>query len=161
MTRFTAAALCVLGTIALAAPSVRAHGIETSLEHFAGLSAGMPIEGGDLEVESRFSTGLPATAAVVRLLPPDGGEPIEVGQTDEEGRLRFALPEGARDDWEIQVDAGPGHRDYIGLSEDLEPAAADTLSLQRRGGWNAPLPVLALGLLGGATGGAILRRRRR
>ena len=159
MTRFPAAALCLLGSIALAAPSVRAHGIETSLERFAGLRAAMPLEGGDLQVESRFSTGLPASAAAVRLLPPDGGEPIEVGQTDDEGRLRFALPEGARDDWELQVDAGPGHRDYIGLSEDLEPPETDTLSL-RPAGWPTPLPVLALGLLGGATGGAILRRRR-
>ena len=159
MTRFTVATLCALGSLVLTAPSVRAHGIETSLEHFAGLRAAKPLEGGDLQVESRFSTGLPATAAVVRLLPPDGGEPIEVGQTDDEGRLRFALPEGARDDWEIQVDAGPGHRDYIGLSEDLEPPETDTLSLHPAG-WTTPLPVLALGLLGGATGGAILRRRR-
>jgi nickel transport protein len=41
-----------------------------------------------------------------------------MGRTDAQGRLRFELPGELSDGWELQVDAGPGHRDYLELPED-------------------------------------------
>jgi nickel transport protein len=161
------AAVTSLG--ALAAGEARAHGIESSLQRLEGLSAALDFSrsasGERLELRSRFSSGLPATEAAVRLLPPDGGAPIEVGRTDAGGRLTFALPRQAGDDWEVQVDAGPGHRDYLGLSEDgmapegeaVRSARPDLLSRVRL----SPLaPALLIGLLGGAGLRRRWRRRR-
>ena len=131
-------ALALAGTAALLlAPSTAAaHGIETDLRRFAGLSSrldfgeqgpgGIPAAAPPSEafqLHSSFSTGMPAAAAVVRLLPPHGGEPIDLGRTDAEGQIRFALPPQAGTDWEIQVDAGPGHRDYLELAPTEESAA--------------------------------------
>lgn len=53
------------------------------------------------------------------MVSPDGTASVELGQTDAAGRLTFALPARARADWEVQVDAGPGHRDYIELPGSL------------------------------------------
>jgi nickel transport protein len=80
-----------------------------------------------LQLQSRFSSGEPAQSATVRLVPPEG-EAIVLGQTNAEGRLRFQLPRQAGSDWELQVDAGPGHRDYLELNESLMDAGA-TLSM--------------------------------
>ncbi len=94
----------------LAAPSARAHGIESTLERVGDRLSRTPYQ-----LESHFSSGLPAREASVRLVSPDGTASVNLGQTDAEGRLTFALPARARADWEVQVDAGPGHRDYIEL----------------------------------------------
>jgi nickel transport protein len=80
-----------------------------------------------LQLQSRFSSGEPAQSATVRLVPPQG-EAIVLGQTNAEGQLRFQLPRQAGSDWELQVDAGPGHRDYLELNESLMDAGA-TLSV--------------------------------
>lgn len=131
-------------------PVARAHGIQSQLERFGGLS---------VQLESGFSTGMPASQAEVRLLPPDGS-PIALGQTDDHGRIRFQLPPQAGADWEIQVDAGPGHRDYLeipaarsgtgsGRSESVPPLRR----LSHLQGW------LLLGLAG-SLGGLMLRRPR-
>ncbi len=157
-----AAAAALLALAATLAPQPgRAHGIETSLQRLSGLSASL---------ESRFSTGAPAADAAVRLVPPDGRQPIELGRTDAAGRLAFRLPGGVRDDWELQVDSGPGHRDYLELGEAGAagtPAAAgqpEALRQLRREAahplqaWLLPLGGLAL--IGG-TAAAGLRRRRR
>jgi nickel transport protein len=97
----------------LSAAPVDAHGIETNLEALQRLNESFAAE--RLQLESRFSTGEPASDAAVRLLPPDGGQPIEVGRTDAAGQLRFDLPPRSGTGWELQVDAGPGHRDYLEL----------------------------------------------
>ena len=76
---------------------------------------------------------MPAVAAAVRLVPPDGGAPIEVGRTDADGQIRFTLPPQAGEDWEIQVDAGPGHRDYLELAPTEELAAHAGPGRRRRG----------------------------
>ena len=55
---------------------------------------------------------LPAT---VRMVSPDGTASVDLGHTNADGQLTFTLPAQARADWEVQVDAGPGHRDYIEL----------------------------------------------
>lgn len=92
------------------APAVRAHGIETNLERVGGLLSNSPYQ-----LESRFSTGLPAHDAAVRVVSPDGTASVALGHTNAEGQLTFQLPAQARADWEVQVDAGPGHRDYLEL----------------------------------------------
>lgn len=136
----------------LASGGARAHGIQSSLERFGGLSA---------QLESSFSSGDPARDAEVRLVPPGGGAPIALGHTDSQGRLSFHLPPQATADWEIQVDAGPGHRDY------LEVPSAGTARLPSvstsEGQARGPLsPTLALSALGisGLLGGLLMRRPR-
>lgn len=98
-----------------------AHGIQTNLESVSPLSEQVRRE---FLLQSEFSTGEPAEDAMVRLLRADG-ETIELGRTDGEGRLRFEVPREAATDWELQVDAGPGHRDYLELSEAGAAAAAE------------------------------------
>jgi len=137
-----ATALAGVALLAMASTTpVRAHGIESSLERLSPLSAGSftspakpsaakasrasakRIPSDTLQLESRFSSGEPAQSATVRLVPPQG-EAIVLGQTNAEGQLQFQLPSQAGSDWELQVDAGPGHRDYLELSENLMDAAA-------------------------------------
>lgn len=156
-----AGAAALLTLMAAVVPqAARAHGIETSLQRLGSLSASL---------ESRFSTGAPAADAVVRLVPPGASQPIELGRTDAAGRLAFRLPGGARDDWEVQVDSGPGHRDYLELGEagaagtPAAPGRPQALRPLRHGSalplqaWALPLGGLAL--IGGTAAG--LRRRRR
>ena len=134
-------------------PVARAHGIQSQLERFGGLS---------VQLESSFSTGMPASHAEVRLLPP-AGSPIALGHTDDHGRIRFRLPPQASADWEIQVDAGPGHRDYLEVpaahggtspgTDGSRPGSVLPLRLSHLQGW------LAFGLAG-SLGGLMLRRPR-
>ncbi len=141
-----------------AAPPARAHAIESSLDRVTALN-------NDFLLESRFGTGEPADEAIVRLMPP-GGQPIEVGRTDGEGRLRFSLPSQASPDWEVQVDRGPGHRDYLELpgsqtpAPGLEPSAPSRpirpLALPPSTGW-----LLGMSAIGGGAAAMLALRRRR
>lgn len=166
------------GSVFLGSAPVRAHAIESSLQRIMELRQSMDrakgapeASGGDLQLESRFSNGLPAAAATVRLLPPDGGDPIELGRTNESGRFQFRLPAQAGSDWEIQVDAGPGHRDYLEMPGS-EPAgsasAAPPPALSQAGREtvvrrvNGLPAMLMLGLVSGVgLGGLLLRRQGR
>jgi len=104
--------------LASAAP-VHSHAIESNLERLSSLTD-------QLVLDSRFGNGEPAADAVVRLIPP-GGTPIEVGRTDASGQLRFRLPQNATATWEVQVDQGPGHRDYLELpTAEASPSALPT-----------------------------------
>lgn len=106
-------ALRILGgcTLAvLATPVAHAHGIESTLERLGRSTLNSPYQ-----LESKFSTGVPARDAAVRMVSPTGDSSIALGHTNGEGQLTFTLPEQARADWEVQVDAGPGHRDYLEL----------------------------------------------
>ena len=114
----------LIGLAALvAAPvQVRAHAIESSLERLTSLNESLgrsaAAPGPDtLRLESQFSGGQPASDAAVRIVPPDGGTPIELGRTGADGSIVFTLPPEASNQWEVQVDAGPGHRDYLELPE--------------------------------------------
>lgn len=165
MSRVLLPALIGLTTLVASAGPLRAHGIESSLESLTRLTeAHLPASSTPagraprLQLASHFSSGLPASDALVSLVPPGGGEGISVGRTDASGRLSFALPSGIAPDWEIRVDAGPGHRDYLELPGAKGPAhqAQTPLSRLQPVGW---VPLLGLGLLGGA--GCALRRRRR
>lgn len=162
--------------------AVRAHGIETNLEQFAGLASSVngskASNSGRFRLQSHFSSGVPASSAAVRLVPPDGGASIEIGRTDSEGQLSFALPAEARADWEIQVDAGPGHRDYLELPAGVgssdgghamghAPAPLGPVAAWRRT-WRMLAPeglasagpaLMGLGMVGGL-GGLLWRRRR-
>ena len=152
--------------LVMAGGGAHAHGIESSLERLGPLTDAKAFErprdsGSALQLESRFSSGVPASDAAVRLVPPDGGTPIDLGRTDAEGRLTFALPGGARPDWEVQVDAGPGHRDYLEL-----PTAPGASHARRSEGPQLPRlmavepGVVALGLLSVIGAAPLLRRRR-
>lgn len=141
----------IAGGLLLAPQSGRAHGIQSNLERLSGLQASL---------ESSFSNGLPASNANVRLVPP-GGTPIELGHTDAKGHLSFQLPARASADWEIQVDAGPGHRDYL----EVPPQPKDRSAAMSRS--EGPLQgslnhLLALALVGsaGILGGLLITRPR-
>jgi nickel transport protein len=86
----------------------RAHAIESSLDRLQSLRDGLVLQ-------SHFSTGEPVVGAKVRLVPPGGGEGVELGQMDASGRLAFNLPKQVDGTWEVQVDGGPGHRDFLDL----------------------------------------------
>ena len=146
--------------------SARAHAIESSLERVSGLTD-------SLLLQSRFSADQPASNAEVRLVAPDGNT-IALGRTDASGSLQFQLPKGAGAGWELQVDQGPGHRDYLELpaasdNAPRQPASqANRPSLVERSWWSArellsqpqPLALAGLVALGGLGGVALVRRRR-
>lgn len=142
--------------LASAAPA-HSHTIESSLERLSSLTD-------QLVLDSRFGNGEPADDAVVRLVPPNG-EPIEVGRTDASGQLRFQLPSNATSAWELQVDRGPGHRDYLELPG-AAPALSTGFNSSRPGhgirtgqGIRTWLALLGLSAAAGALGGALSWRR--
>ena len=113
----------LLALAPLAWPSLaHAHGIESSLSPLRGLN-------NQLLLQSQFSNGEPARDAVVRLVPPDG-HPLDLGRTDGQGQLSFALPKDAQGSWELQVDGGPGHRDYLEMPVQRGQAQLDRVSGQ-------------------------------
>lgn len=135
-----------------------AHAIESTLERVSGLTDALVLQ-------SRFGPEQPASGAEVRLVSPSGSA-VALGRTDASGSLRFQLPRGAGPDWELQVDQGPGHRDYLEI-----PAASaaggvpgQRVSLLQRSWWGAreallqPQPLALAGLV--ALGGLAWRRRR-
>lgn len=127
----------------LATPALMAHGIQSTLDYLPITSSSSGA--GSMQVQSSFSTGLPASDAAVRLLPPDGGEAIELGHTGPDGRLTFTLPPTASSGWEIQVDAGPGHRDYLAPTDaGVAPAGngigGHAAAPEQHRIWRGPLP---------------------
>lgn len=103
--RIALMATALLG-LALTQPlKTEAHGVESSLRYLEG----------QLELTSSFSTGEPVEGAVVRLLQADGTPGKELGRIDAEGKLEVTLPELADGLVDLQVDGGPGHRDYLTL----------------------------------------------
>jgi len=142
---------CLSAAVVAAAGSAQAHAIQTNLEasRYNHL----------LLLQSSFGDGQPAQAALVSLVPP-GGKPIPVGRTNSKGQLSFALPSDANGHWDVQVDGGPGHRDYLSLpvnkgqadlnriSDGLQPNPTEWLSA-----WLSPLNLAAPWTLVGAVGG--------
>ena len=128
----SSAAVLGLATLVLSAGPTHAHGIESSLTRLESLSR-------TLVLQSHFSSGQPTADAMVRLIPP-GGQPLELGRTDSRGQLSFELPRNASGAWELQVDGGPGHRDYLEMPVQSGRAQLDQLSIQPlRSGWMAGL----------------------
>jgi len=138
----------------LLAPAAGAHGIESTLERLGRLTANSPYQ-----LETRFSSGVPAQDAAVRMVSPTGDASVELGHTNAQGQLTFTLPAQARADWEVQVDAGPGHRDYV----ELPATAPDSLHSQAAPASHALARTLrslgAVALLG-AMAGLLLNRPR-
>lgn len=139
---------------ALAAPAARAHGIETNLERLGDRLSNSPYQ-----LESRFSSGLPAKEARVRMVSADGTASVEIGATNAEGRLTFSVPAQAKADWEIQVDAGPGHRDYIELPGTQPPGLQGKVQRLSHPLARALPPLGAVALLG-SVAGVLLHRPR-
>ena len=83
----------------------KAHQIESALHYLDG----------DLQLSSSFSNGEPTQDAVVRLLNADGTPGQELGRTDADGRLSLDLSTVGNGTIDLQVDGGPGHRDYLEL----------------------------------------------
>jgi nickel transport protein len=136
-------ALRVLALALLLSPATAlAHGIESSVTHLQSVSD-------SLVLESRFSNGQPTADALVRLVSPDGRS-VELGRTNAAGQLSFALPKQANGDWELQVDGGPGHRDYLEMPVQAGQAQLDRISEHHHGnpmGWLTALGATAM-LLG-------------
>jgi nickel transport protein len=121
MTQPVPTALRALALALLLSPAAaQAHGIESSLTRLESLTD-------SLVLESRFSNGEPTSDAVVRLVAPDG-ESLELGRTNANGQLSFALPKQANGEWELQVDGGPGHRDYLEMPVQQGQAQLDQIS---------------------------------
>ncbi len=121
MTQPVPTAVRALALALLLSPAAaQAHGIESSITRLQSLSD-------SLMLESRFSNGEPTSDAIVRLVAPDG-QAMELGRTDAEGQLSFALPKQANGDWELQVDGGPGHRDYLEMPVKQGQAQLDRIS---------------------------------
>lgn len=127
--------------LSLSPLAARAHGIQSNLELIDAISASLGMRDGGrqpaarrLHLNSSFSTGEPVAAAAVSLVAPDGSTAIDLGRTDDEGRLTFALPKQAGADWELQVDGGPGHRDYLELPASNGAAAGQATASRREPG---------------------------
>jgi nickel transport protein len=142
-----AAALLSLA-VGLAAGPAHAHGLESSLERVADLNS-------TFELKSQFSTGVPAAGAAVTLVAP-AGQTVAVGRTDAQGQLRFRLPAVVDGSWEVRVDQGPGHRDYL----ELPGAAAERGSALTSHGLTRlpPLASLAWGGVALVLVGVLVRR---
>jgi len=125
--------------VVLAASPAMAHGLESSLERVADLNKTFALT-------SQFSTGVPAAGAAVTLVAP-AGQTVAVGRTDASGQLRFQLPAQVDASWEVRVDQGPGHRDYLELPGD----ASERRSTLSSAGLNRFRPLASL-----AWGGAAL-----
>ena len=144
-------ALAPLLWVGVLAGAAQAHGIESRLSPLRGLTD-------QLQLHSQFSNGEPTRDAVVRLVPPQG-QPLELGRTDGQGQLSFTLPKGANGAWELQVDGGPGHRDYLEMPLQAGQVQLDRISEQShpaQGDWR-----LGLGGLGAAAMLLGLQRIRR
>ncbi len=85
--------------------AAKAHAIESTLNYLDG----------SLELQSHFSTGTPVEGAVVRVLEANGAPGRELGRMDQQGKLSLSLPDMKEGTLDLQVDAGPGHRDYLML----------------------------------------------
>lgn len=123
-TSWTSAGLLASALLALSGSPASAHGIESSLTRLEALSS-------QLMLQSQFSNGEPTSDAIVRLVSPDG-KAQELGRTDAKGQLSFALPKQATGEWELQVDGGPGHRDYLEMPVKGGQAQLDQISEHRR-----------------------------
>lgn len=97
------APLLLIGS-ALTTPAC-AHQIESALHYLDG----------DLQLSSSFSNGEPTQGAVVRLLKADGSPGQELGRTNADGQLILDLSSLDNGVVDLQVDGGPGHRDYLEL----------------------------------------------
>ena len=129
MVRLLASLLLFGGLGAIPIPT-QAHQIESALHYLNG----------ELELSSSFSNGEPTQGAVVRLLNADGSAGQELGRTDHTGRLTLNLDSVRDGIVDVQIDGGPGHRDYLEM-----PVQAGQVNLDEV--VSLPLSLVLLGLL--------------
>jgi len=108
----------------------QAHQIESALHYLNG----------EVELSSSFSNGEPTQGAVVRLLNADGSAGQEMGRTDQAGRLTLNLDTIKDGVVDLQIDGGPGHRDYLAM-----PVQAGQVKLDEV--VSLPVSLVLLGLL--------------
>ena len=104
------------------------------------IESGLHYLNGEVELSSSFSNGEPTQGAVVRLLNADGSAGQEMGRTDQAGRLILnfdTIKDGVVD---LQIDGGPGHRDYLAM-----PVQAGQVKLDEV--VSLPVSLVLLGLL--------------
>ncbi|GAB7079324.1 cobalamin biosynthesis protein CbiL [Megalodesulfovibrio paquesii] len=79
------------------------------------------VQQGEVVVEGGFARGNPARGAAVEAFIPGQDTPVFRGNTDDEGLLRFALPEAAMGHGlRIVLSAGEGHRnEWLLAAEEL------------------------------------------
>lgn len=123
-----------------------AHAIESTLNYLNG----------ELQLQSTFSTGDAAAGATVRLIQADGSPGEELGQMDPNGRLTLTLPALKQGILDVQIDGGPGHRDYLSLPMHEGRVEIDAVSQgeQPSRSWLALLSGAGAGA--GLYGGAVL-----
>ena len=127
MVRFLASLLLFGG---LGAIPTQAHQIESALHYLDG----------ELELSSSFSNGEPTKGAVVRLLNADGSAGQELGRTDQAGRLTLHLDSVRDGVVDLQIDGGPGHRDYLEMPFQAGQVKLDEVV-------SLPVSLVLLGLL--------------
>ncbi len=71
------------------------------------------FENGKVRLSSRFSNGEPVEGAVISILNQESLPVIELGQTNHLGNLILNLPYLDSGKINVQIDGGPGHRDYL------------------------------------------------
>ena len=99
-----------LAAMALLSPARGlAHAVQTDVSSL--------LPSGSINLRTSFSSGEPLANAPVRLESHDGSQSIELGATDADGRFTGELPELDSEAWDVVIDGGIGHRDYLGLDE--------------------------------------------
>ena len=122
--------LVLLGGMLSVHSPAEAHQIESALQYLNG----------DLELSSSFSNGLPTKNAVVRVLKADGTPGRELGRTDSAGKLILNIQDLRDGVVDLQIDGGPGHRDYLEL-----PISSGQVNLDEVVSF--PVGLVVLGLL--------------
>ena len=102
-----------LAGLALLMPSRGlAHAVQTDVSSL--------LPSGAINLRTSFSSGEPLAHAPVRLESHDGSQSIPLGATDGDGHFAATLPELDSQSWDVVIDGGIGHRDYLGLDEEVE-----------------------------------------
>ena len=115
-----------LAGLALLMPSRGlAHAVQTDVSSL--------LPSGAINLRTSFSSGEPLAHAPVRLESHDGSRRISLGETDADGRFAGELPALDSEAWDVVIDGGIGHRDYLGLDESW-PSNEALMGLLHNGG---------------------------
>ena len=102
-----------------------AHAVQTNVSSL--------LPSGAINLRTSFSSGEPLAHAPVRLESHDGSRRISLGETDADGRFAGELPALDSKAWDVVIDGGIGHRDYLGLDESW-PSSDALMGLLHNGG---------------------------
>jgi hypothetical protein len=119
------------------------------------LNAECVVKEGRVEVEAFYDDGTPARRARVRIFA-EGMRLVGEGKTDDKGSCTLARPEAGQ--YEVQVDAGAGHRRTMALvvpTAETAPAPPVSGTPMREERARYPWTRVLLGVLLIAAGGAV------